>query len=116
MNTLEAFANGEAHRGCEAMVFDWNKAAKIIRERKPIIAYASLKNDWEHTGGVIYASGRVIKGSYTFLKSTWATPLLIIDGEIIDCFVMESETKWNENTKWPKSAIDILLGPPEKFE
>lgn len=33
MDTLTAFRIGEANRGKEEMVFDWDKAATIIKER-----------------------------------------------------------------------------------
>ena len=32
MNTLSAFAMGAANRGKELMVFDWDKAAKLIKK------------------------------------------------------------------------------------
>lgn len=95
------------------MVFDWDKAARIIRERKPKIASAGLHDDWEWTGGTIFENGKPVE-EYTFLASTWATPEIAIDGEIIDCFIMKHETKWNEGTKWPKSALDILNGKDEE--
>lgn len=110
MNTMMAFAIGEANRGKKRMVFDWNKAAKIIRERKPRTAAAGLHSDWEYTGGLIFSDGKPVTNEYTYLASTWATPELMIDGEIIPCYIMEHKTKWNEDTKWPKSAIDILNG------
>ena len=34
MNTIAAFAMGEAYRGSELKVFDWDKAAKLIKESK----------------------------------------------------------------------------------
>jgi len=94
------------------MVFDWDKAARIIKERKPLVATAGLKNDWEWTGGVIYEHGEIVKDSYTYLASLWATPELSIDGEIIDCFVYEDECShdWDAETKWPPSALKILKG------
>lgn len=49
---------------------------------------------------------------YTYLASTWATPVLSYkDGEVeleFPCFVMEHDTEWNEKTKWPESALKIL--------
>ena len=110
MNTMQAFIMEEMNRGNEMMVFDWDKAARIIAERKPIFAAAGLSGDWEWTGGTIYEDGEPVFDDYTYLASTWATPELDIDGEIIDCYVMESETEWNEDTKWPKSALVILNG------
>lgn len=111
MDTMMVFAMGQANRGKELMVFDWDKAAEIIRERKPEYAFAGLCSDWEWTGGTIYKNGEPVKDSYTYLASTWATPELEIDGEIIDCYKMQSETpNWDSDTKWPESSLAILLG------
>ena len=91
-------------------IFDWNKAARIIKERNPQIAEAGLAGDWDYTGGVIYSDGKIVSDSYTYLGSMWATPTLIVDGEDISCFIMEDETEWTEETKWPESALEILNG------
>lgn len=45
MNTWMAFAMGEANRGKELMVFDWDKAARLIQEKKPKWATAGLHSD-----------------------------------------------------------------------
>lgn len=108
MDTMQAFMMGEMNRGKEMMVFDWDKAARIIAERKPKQAEAGLRGDWEWTGGTIYEDGKPVFDDYTYLASTWATPELDIDGEIIDCYMMESKTEWNAYTKWPESALNIL--------
>lgn len=109
MNTAAAFAMGSANRGKPVMVFDWVKAATIIAERKPRVASAGLWSDWEWTGGTIYADGAPVTDSYTYLASTWATPELDIDGELIDCYVMESERPtWGSDTKWPDEALAII--------
>ena len=100
---------GQANRGKELMVFDWNKAAEIIRERKPERACAGLQSDWEWTGGTIYENGKIVTDDYTFLSSTWAVPELEVDGEIIACYKMKHEVPgWDSDTKWPKSARAIL--------
>lgn len=116
MNTMQAFIMGEMNRGKEQMVFDWDKAARIIAERKPMIAEAGLRNDWEWTGGTIYKNGKPVHDDYTYLASTWATPELNIGSEIIDCYVMKSETEWDSDTKWPESALAILNGKDEANE
>ena len=109
MNNWMAFAMGETNRGKELMVFDWDKAAKLIRERKPECASAGLRGDWEYTGGTIYENEKPVMNEYTYLSSTWAVPELDIDGEIIDCYRMKHETPgWCASTKWPQSALDIL--------
>lgn len=109
MNTWTAFAMGEANRGKELMVFDWDRAARLIRERKPERASAGLRSDWEYTGGTIYKDEKPVMNDYTYLASTWAVPELDMDGDIVECFRMEHEVPgWNSKTKWPKSALDIL--------
>lgn len=109
MDTMTAFAMGEFNRGKEEMVFDWEKAARIIKERKPEYAAAGLRSDWEWTGGVIYEDGKPIKDSYTYLSSTWAVPELEVDDDIIECYRMQSDTPgWGSGTKWPKEALKIL--------
>ena len=111
MNTVGAFSMGEMNRGKEMMVFDWDKAAKLIKESGCSEASAGLQSDWEWTGGTIFADGKPNVESYTFLASTWATPEIDLDGDVQDCYRMESEVPdWNSGTKWPKSALKILKG------
>lgn len=90
-------------------VFDWNKAAEIIRDRKPTLAEAGLEGDWAYTGGVIYEDGEIIKDSYTYLASDWAVPTLVLnDEESVECWVYMDESDFNHDTKWPECAITIL--------
>jgi hypothetical protein len=108
MDSLLAFELGSANRDQEHMVFDWDTAARLIKQAKPKVASAGLKNDWEWTGGEIYRDGE-LEDDYTYLASTWAVPELDLDGIRQDCFVMQSERPdWNERTTWPQSALDIL--------
>lgn len=108
MNTIAAFANGLAYRGRERMVFDWDKAAQLIREHNAKDADAGLSGDWENTGGAILRDGQPCK-DYTYLASTWAEPEIEIDGTIMPCYKMESQTPgWDEGTRWPASALAIL--------
>lgn len=109
MNTIAAFAMGKANRGNEMKVFDWDKAAKLIKEHKPDYASAGLDEDWEWTGGEIYSNSKPVTDEYTYLASTWATPAICIDGDFIDCYKMEHEVPdWDAETKWPESALKIL--------
>lgn len=111
MDSIRAFAMGAAAAGNELKVFDWEKAARLIAERKPIEASAGLAGDWEWTGGDIWAGGAPVppNRTYTFLASTWATPELDLDGDVIDCFRMQSETPgWDSGTYWPPEALAIV--------
>lgn len=117
MDTIRAFMMGEANRGRELMVFDWEKAARLIAERKPSTASAGLSGDWEWTGGDIWRDGGPVIDDYTYLASTWATPEIDIDGEVIDCFRMQSATPgWGSDTKWPQSALEIVGHAPQSPE
>jgi hypothetical protein len=107
MDTLSAFIRGEASRDKELKVFDWVKAARIIKERAAKSASAGLAGDWEWTGGEILSDGLPIPQgeTYVYLASTWATPELSIDGEVMDCYKMQSETPgWDSDTYWPEDA------------
>ncbi len=110
VDTLTAFAIAQAAeaRGAKHKVFDWDKAARMIKEHKPKEAIAGLQTDMEYTGGIIYEDGKINKENYTYLSSNWATPIIVLDGIAQSCFVMESDTKWDEHTKWPDSAVKIL--------
>ena len=111
MDSFQAFAMGQANRDKELMVFDWERAARIIKERGAQEASAGLSCDWEWTGGAILANGKPVakNDTYVYLASTWATPELSIDGEIIKCFRMQSETPgWDSGTYWPPEALALL--------
>ncbi len=111
MDNMSAFAMGQANRGNELKVFDWELAAKIIKERGALNASAGLSGDWEWTGGKILRDGTPVPKdeTYTYLASTWATPELEIDGETIDCYRIQSETPgWDSGTYWPDEALAIL--------
>lgn len=117
MDTIQAFAMGDANRGKEPMVFDWEKAAQIIKERKPELASAGLHGDWGYTGGRIWENGKPVdrEDTYVYLSSTWAVPELDIDDEIIECYKMKSQTpEWDSDTYWPAEALAIINNNPTK--
>jgi len=114
MDTMKAFSMAEASRGEELKVFDWEKAATLIVERGAKEASAGLQDDWEYTGGTILEDGRPVPAeeTYVYLASTWATPEIEIDGEVLDCFRMQSAAPgWDEDTYWPAEALEILERP-----
>ena len=116
MDTLTAFARGEASRDQPAMVFDWDKAASIIRQGRVSGASAGLRDDWDWTGGPILRWGEPVSSedTYVYLASTWAPPELSMespDGTVtIPCWRYEDETGWGPQTYWPESALAILRG------
>jgi hypothetical protein len=109
MDTLTAYMMSKMNRGKELKVFDWDKAARLLRQHNATNASAGLSGDWEWTGGEILRDGEPVTDSYTYLASTWATPELDIDGVTFDCYTMQSKTaNWDAGTKWPESALAIL--------
>lgn len=94
-------------------VFDWNKAAGIIKDKPTATYSAGLSEDFEYTCGKIFERGKPVLNDYTYLSSNWAIPTLVVeesDGKYdeIDCWLWEEDCKWNEDTKWPESALAIL--------
>ena len=115
MDTLSAFAMGQANRDKPIRVFDWHKAARLILERRPRCVEAGLEGDMEWTGGTIYEEGAANTDSYTYLSSTWATPIIVMDGNDEDCWVWQSESPgWDSSTNWPQSALDMLSADEEQ--
>lgn len=112
MDTMSAFARGMAASDQEHKVFDWNEAARIIKNRKIKTVSAGLMEDWGYTSGYILLDGVIPKkdDTYTYLSSNWATPVLSFDDEIfVECYKMQSEVpNWNSETYWPESARRII--------
>lgn len=110
MDTMQAFGRAMAAQGNEPRVFDWVKAAQLIKASGAKTAAAGLRGDWENTGGAILEDGKPVRDSYTFLRSVWAEPELTLDdGPEIECWRLQSEVpEWDAKTKWPPEALAIL--------
>jgi hypothetical protein len=108
MNTMLAFAMGQATCNEKLMIFDWMEAAKIILDRNAEYAEAGLAGDWGYTGGTIWNNHNIDVDSYTYLASTWAIPSIKINDEYIPCFVYEGETEYDAHTKWPTDALSVI--------
>lgn len=106
-----------ASKGNRYKVFDWDKAANIIKDKlknhPDLKAEAGLQGDWAFTGGVIFCDGKPTDSSYTYLGSVWATPSLIlswdeIEQEEVECFSFGDECRFDENSKWDDDSLKIL--------
>jgi hypothetical protein len=108
---MQAFMMGQANRNNELKVFDWNKAAQIIKDNKFQNAEAGLMEDWNYTADQIFDNNlpTLKENTYTYLASTWATPSIYINGVFIECYKMQSETPgWDQHTFWPEDSRKIL--------
>jgi len=110
MDCMQAFAMGEANRGQPQKVFDWLKAAQYIVDHKTEYAQAGLIEDFAWTGGPIWKDGKPVPrdDTYTYLASTWATPVLLADDKEIECWIWEFDTEWSEDTYWPPEALAVI--------
>lgn len=97
----------------EIKVFDWVKAARLIKERNPERVEAGLYEYWTLSGS-IYDHGKVQNGGFACFASNWATPVSDFcndDEDFIECWKYQHEVPdWNENTIWPEEALAILKG------
>ncbi len=102
-------------KGAIFMAFDWDKAAKIIKEKfetnKDLVAEAGLEGDWNYTGGEIFENGKPTNDNYTYLQSNWAVPTLILSygeqSEEIECWT-EANERFTAKTKWDDISLNIL--------
>lgn len=94
----------------ETKYMDWERAHKIIEERakknKSITVEAGLMEDWNNTSGIVYIDGRFVRAPFVFARSSWATPILDIDGEEIECYTTTKPDGFTECTPtwWSKES------------
>lgn len=112
----DVYAKGMSNRNNPVKAFDWDKAAEIIKakfaEHHDLTAEAGLQGDWSYTGGCIFAEGHAIVSEYTYLSSTWATPMLVLswdgeDQEEIPCYTDEND-RFKSDSKWDEISLKIL--------
>lgn len=109
----EGFLGSPAPKGTPLKMFDFKKAAELIREafkaHPDLIAEAGLQGDWAYTGGVIFANGKPTNENYTFLSSNWAKPTLILswDGAEQEEIVCEKDGD-QADCKWDYESLKIL--------
>lgn len=91
---------------------DWKKVQQIVNDHPDSVIYAGLMEDWDNTSGLIYARGEYYNG-YVYGASVWATPIVDIDGEEIECWTYEktkegsSIPSWWGNGKNLKDSLDF---------
>ena len=124
MNTLDAvrLRDEAIERGALVKIFDWVKAAKILKERNPAVAHAGLREDWENTAGVVWMAGKPVRDTDCYLASVWATPCLAMfmpigangsDVVTVDCWETDIDRpEWTGSTLWPEEAMVILGASP----
>ena len=91
----------------EPRVFDWAKAAELIKIHNITDAKAGLKEDWTYTSGDILINGKRPNKNdvYLFLGSEWATPILMDMGthKEYECWRYEETGKFED--WWPEDGV-----------
>ena len=78
---------------------DWKKVQEIVDAHPNSVIYAGLMEDWNNTSGLIFAKGEYYDG-YVFGCSTWATPIVDVDGEEIECWTYEKTKEGSDKPNW----------------
>ena len=95
MKLLELFAgsrsvgNEAEKQGFEVFSIDWTPYDKI----NLTIDIGELKKE----------------DTYVYLSSSWATPIIDIDGEEFDCWILKGDSKYESDTYWPSEAENLLF-------
>lgn len=86
---------------------DWEKIKGIIDKYPTSRIYAGLQEDWNNTSGLIYARGEYYDG-YVYGCSTWATPIIDVDGEEIECY-KDTPNEWGSGKpNWWGNGQNLL--------
>lgn len=113
----DGFFSKKAMKNNPVMVFDWDKAAKTIKEylknHPDLIAEAGLQEDWDYTGGIIFSNNEPISDTDTYLASNWAVPTLILswdnkEQEEIECYCIKENSRFDKNSKWDDESLKLL--------
>ncbi len=117
LSFIGGLTSGRSVNNNHFKIFDWDKAAKFINEKRilhpDLSAEAGLKDDWGSTGGVIFEKGQPVTEDRTYLKSDWATPTLILswndeEQEEIPCYTQDESTRFGSDSKWDEESLTIL--------
>lgn len=104
----------------DVYIFDWNKAATIIKANNPKKAYAYVGSLRKHTEVTIWQNDTIMPKTPSFLISydNFGGGIhLGCDGFATPCSVLLSNTDgWNRDTWWPASAVEILNGKKTVME
>lgn len=95
---------------------DWQKVKQIIQEHPNSTIYAGLQEDWGYTSGLIYKNGQYYDGGGFYGCSTWATPILDVDGEEIECWTHKKTEEGSGMPKWWGEGQEVHDGYDEDDE
>lgn len=91
----------------EMKYMDWEKVEQIVLEHPNSVIRAGLMEDWGNTSCLIYAKGEYYDG-YVFGASCWATPIVDVDGEEIECWTYDESKGEVHKPKWWGRGRELL--------
>lgn len=86
---------------------DWIKVQKIVDDHPDSVVYAGLMEDWNNTSGLIFAKGKYYDG-YVYGASVWATPIVDVDGEEIECWTYDVTGEGHGKPTWWGNGHELL--------
>lgn len=95
---------------------DWQKVKQIVADHPDSTIYAGLQEDWGNTSGLIYKNGKYYDGGSFFGCSIWATPILDVDGEEIECWTEKETEERSSMPEWWGEGQPLLDGWTDGWE
>ena len=93
---------------------DWKKVDEVIAAHPTATIYAGLREDWSYTSGVIYSNGTYYDGGCLYCESSWATPIVDIEGKEFECWTYDGGEsgmpEWWKDGKVIHSVFDFDWG------
>ena len=84
------------------------QSTKIVDEHPNAIIRAGLLKDWGNTSGLIYAKGKYYDCAGVYGCSCWATPIVDVDGEEIECWTYEVTEERSNKPSWWGNGQELL--------
>lgn len=96
----------------ELKFFDWAKAKDIIdnavAENPSCRISVGLREDWNNTSDVVYDGGKWCEATWFYGCSSWATPIIDIEGEEIECWTYEETKERDSVAQWVLERAGVL--------
>jgi hypothetical protein len=86
---------------------DWKKVQKVVDEHPDSVIYAGLMEDWNNTSGLIFSKGKYYYGG-VYGCSRWATPIVDVNGEEIECWTYEQTEEGSGIPSWWGNGQELL--------
>lgn len=99
-----------ALRGLDSYMFDYVKAAHLIKEyAHDKTVKAGLNGDFNNTSRIVYGGGKICQSSFVYTVSLWGVPTLAFDNWMVECYNIRSGPEGKDwEGFWPPETMEIL--------